>query len=136
MTRAIALTRLLEEAIYAESCSKNFTGAVANLAELIANVDALERFHKGLFCFLAFHPAVDGAVRDYVATGALGSDSGKQILVLFLSGTDYRTPQTVELTHLVQGITLDLDGDRRATTKLYDRTGDMLSLDEIEKIAI
>jgi hypothetical protein len=82
----IAVSSLLEEAVVGLEGTRNLSGNVGDIAALLrdpASVEALEDAHGGYLAYLAFDPAADGAVTDYLAAGSLPADSGPDALVLF-----------------------------------------------------
>lgn len=87
----IPLAALIEEAI-ADHRFKQLSGQVTSFDQLMAedSLITLEQEYSVVFAFLAFHPAADAVVADYVKEGTLGSDSGTKILVLFTLETATR----------------------------------------------
>lgn len=106
--KVLSFTKILED-VSSEPGDRHFEGEIKHLDVLLndANAKKLEQRHAGLFCFLAFHPGIDKAILEYVLSGALGSDSGKKILVLFISTNEVRTPRTISSNDLVSGVELE-----------------------------
>lgn len=72
MTRALAFTKLVEDSNYfVHPETRNLTGSIGDLAEFQSQLDAFADAFDGLYCFLAFHPAVDKAIAEYVTAGSL-----------------------------------------------------------------
>lgn len=89
----IPLTALIEEAVDNHR-EKRLSGQVTSFDRLFQpqNLIALEESYPAIFAFLAFHPAADTAIANYVKESTLGSDSGTKILVLFTLDAAARTP--------------------------------------------
>jgi hypothetical protein len=89
--QTIPLAALIEEAIADHRVSR-LSGQVTSFDRLMEedNLIALEQAYPAVFAFLAFHPAADIMVADYVREGTLGSDSGIKVLVLFTLDTATR----------------------------------------------
>lgn len=102
--QVLSFTKILED-VSASLDAKHFEGEIKQLDALLSaeNAARLQERHRGLFCFLAFFPNIDRAVVDYVLSGALASDSGPKILVLFLSLASAPTPKEVS-RDLVAGV--------------------------------
>lgn len=105
----ISLTKILQEASITTPSGKQryFSGGIESLQTLLRpeNQAALQRLHDGLYCFLVFHPNADHFISEYVENGSLASDSGKEIMVLFIAAREMRTPQRIQINDL--GIQLD-----------------------------
>jgi hypothetical protein len=84
--KIFSLARLADEAAYIADNKRNQLGAIQDPKTFEQSFAALDRSHRGAFAFLAFHPASDTQVIDYIAEGSLGSDAGPRILALFLAG--------------------------------------------------
>jgi hypothetical protein len=106
---------LLEYARDAESGEKRVSGNVRSFVELFeAGVPAyMDRLHAGVYALLLFHPVADAAISDYLATGALSSDSGPRILTFFMLDVEARTP--LVLPAATKPDWLHLDRDSHAT---------------------
>lgn len=78
----ISLQAILEEATAAYRFD---VGQIKDLSALL-RPEALRRFreHSPVCCFLAFHPAGDPPIVDYVRSGTMADDSGPDVLVLFV----------------------------------------------------
>jgi hypothetical protein len=97
------------EAGYVEEGTRNLLGAIENVRAFEENQAALDRLHGGAFAFLAFHPAADKHVAEYIAHGSLGDDAGADILALFLvSDPPPRTPREVRPADPLRGVSLTL----------------------------
>jgi hypothetical protein len=59
------------------------------------NLEQLERWHDGVFAFLAFHPKGDKPIVDYLLEGTLADDSGQRVLVFFTLNCDARWPKPI-----------------------------------------
>lgn len=75
-----SLTTVIEAALI-DPIEKRFTGNVTDSSKLLSddNLSKLEQMHDGLFAFIAFHPAADKLVTEYIKAGSLGADSGRHI---------------------------------------------------------
>ena len=93
--RVINILRLIEEQLYTNSSSRNFSGAVSDLEFLMQHSNDLNKVHKGLFAYFAFHPFVDEDVAKYIASGAVDADSGPEIMVMFITNRSCEIPRTV-----------------------------------------
>src|SRR4051812_10110909 len=105
---AVSLKTQLEKAIAASEGVKHLEGNIKSTAELFAPgalVLLEDRFRA--FAFLAFDPAVDNASADYVRGGGMGSDSGPNILALFLLDQEATWP--VQVDHASFNGWLDID---------------------------
>jgi hypothetical protein len=73
---------------------KRLSGNVLDPSKLLLeeNLRALEEAFDGVFAFLAFHPSADAAMTKYLESGTLESDSGPNVLVLFIQSRDADTP--------------------------------------------
>ncbi len=89
----LSLATVLEEAF---GQHKNLTGHVSDLEELLKpeNLVRVQELAK-VFAFLAFHPAADAGVSDYVRSGTLADDSGPDVLALFTLDAPASTPTPV-----------------------------------------
>ncbi|MFF7701396.1 hypothetical protein [Streptomyces lydicus] len=89
----LSLATMLEEAV-AEH--KNLAGNIIDIEELLKpeNLARMQELAK-VFAFLAFHPAADAAMTDYVRSGTLADDSGPDVLALFTLDTPAPTPVPV-----------------------------------------
>jgi len=83
-TQVIPLRTLIEQA-RADDNIKHLSGEIESFAELIKpeSLNLLAEQSPGVLAYLAFHPAADTPVAEYVKNGSLSSDSGRRILVLF-----------------------------------------------------
>ncbi|MFJ1707463.1 hypothetical protein [Kitasatospora sp. NPDC088346] len=89
----LSLATILEEAL---SEHKNLTGNISDIEELLKpeNLARVQELAK-VFAFLAFHPAADAGVCDYVRSGTLADDSGPDVLALFNLEAPAPTPTPV-----------------------------------------
>lgn len=96
----ISLRTLLEYAIDADSGQQRASGNVRSFDALFepSAVASMDREHAGVYAFLLFHPVADAAVAEYVATGALSSDSGPRILTFFTLDVEARAPLVLPAT--------------------------------------
>ncbi|MDO0938866.1 hypothetical protein QQY66_46800 [Streptomyces sp. DG2A-72] len=89
----ISIRTLLEYSL--DPTAKNAAGHVQSFNRLF-QPDALARLdfeHRGVYALLLFHPTADPAIAEYVnGSGALASDSGPRIMVLFTLGVPARAP--------------------------------------------
>lgn len=108
MNKGLALSKLIEDARYRQNEKrKDLIGAITDPESFGQNLAALDTLHSGLFSFVAFHPKLDAPVAEYIEKGSIGSDSGPNILVLFLSTKEMRRAQDITLDYLNLGVTLD-----------------------------
>lgn len=107
----LSLSKILQEAGITETDIKKryLSGGIESLKELLRpeNLTKLESLHIGIFCFLAFHPRIDNLIAEYVEKGSLASDSGRQIMVLFIGNSELRSPKQIEKSDMNFGIQLD-----------------------------
>lgn len=103
---AISVLSMLEE--LAAGNQKKLAGNVKD-AESLLQPETLNELAQSvpLAAFLAFHPATDQAVMDYVRSGALSADSGPRILVLFALDQTASAPIPVGLQSFSQWLELD-----------------------------
>jgi hypothetical protein len=79
-----SLRTVLEEGLAARSESKNLSGNVRDMSELLRPETMQALADKvPMLAFLAFNPSTDKLLADYVLSGGLGVDSGPNLLVLF-----------------------------------------------------
>jgi hypothetical protein len=104
----LSFSRILQESATPDG-TKYYSGGIKNLEELLRpeNLTKLESLHVGIFCFLAFHPSIDNFVAEYIEKGSVASDSGRQILVLFIANTEFRSPKKIEKSDLNFGLELE-----------------------------
>jgi hypothetical protein len=107
----LSLSKILQEAGITEGRNKirHLSGGIKNIEQLLQPevIGKLESLHVGVFSFLAFHPNVDTDILAYVEKGSLASDSGRQIMVLFIGSSEIRSPRRIEKSDLE--LNLDLD---------------------------
>jgi hypothetical protein len=101
----ISFTKILEFA--PDDGQKNLTGQLRDLQSLLENAERLQNIQSVAYSFIAFHPAIDRAVTDYLAAGSVSSDSGRDVLVLFFANNDFELPREVEQSDLDVGLHLD-----------------------------
>lgn len=96
-TYVISLQSLMEEALSNEKV-KHLTGNVKAIEELFSekNMANLKQYFQGVFAFLGFHPKVDAGITSYLCSGSISSDSGSDILVLFVLDTPATSPVELE----------------------------------------
>ena len=106
-TYVVSLQTLLEEAVAGES--KNLTGNVKAPEQLFLkeNTAILKASFPGAFAFIGFHPSVDKNVTAYIQSGSLSSDSGLNILVLFILDTYASSPVSLNTRSFQHWIDLD-----------------------------
>ncbi|MEV4443322.1 hypothetical protein AB0K09_30860 [Streptomyces sp. NPDC049577] len=95
---ALSLATVLEEVLASgPEQQKNLQGNIRDLDELL-QPENLARLREvaDVFAFLAFHPAADAAVTDYVRSGTLADDSGPGVLALFTLDTPAPVPVVVD----------------------------------------
>jgi hypothetical protein len=79
-----SLQAVLEEGLAARAGTKNLSGNVRDIGELLRPETMQALAEKiPMLAFLAFNPATDRLLGDYVRSGGLASDSGPNLLVLF-----------------------------------------------------
>lgn len=107
----LSLSKLLQESVitHGEDKIRYSSGGIQSLEKLLRpeNIRTFESLHNGIYCFLAFHPKIDNIVSDYIKIGSLGSDAGRQIMVLFIATSEMRTPKQVEKSDWDFGIELE-----------------------------
>lgn len=109
-----SLISIIETAI-ADSNVKNATGNIRfeETPELLKkeNLQILEDNFNGVFCFVSFNSLIDRPIADYVRSGAISEDSGRNILILFfLDKTAFR-PQTLSHNAFEKWIDLDQEAN-------------------------
>ena len=106
-----SLTTVIEAALI-DPIEKRFTGNVTDSSKLLSddNLSKLEQMHDGLFAFIAFHPAADKLVTEYIKAGSLGADSGRHIFVLFTLDGNAHKPQRIDKNAFEDRIEID-DGE-------------------------
>lgn len=105
--KIISLNKFAEEAGYIAEGARNFGGAIENPRTFTENFKALDKQHKGVYAFLAFHPSADDSVAQYVGDNSLGDDAGPNILALFLVQPHApRRPRPVKPEDLRFGVAL------------------------------
>jgi hypothetical protein len=106
--RGVLVLSLVTQLEEANAFGKNLSGNIRSFETLLRpeNLAALEQAHPGRFAFLAFHPAADGPVTDYVRRGTLSDDSG-DVFTLFTLDAQARWP--VKIDHTSFGEWLDVE---------------------------
>jgi hypothetical protein len=121
----ISLSKILQEAAITTRSGKQryFSGGIQSIQALLepANQAALQRLHNGLFCFLAFYPETDSFISEYVQKGSLASDSGRQIMVLFIAAREMRNPQHIQIDDLKIEIDRNIHPAYEAVSTLFPR---------------
>src|SRR5215213_7991994 len=108
--KILSLLKLAEDAAYIAEGKRNYLGAIQNLKTFEKNFAALDQQHRGAYVFVAFHPAADKHVVEYISEGSLGDDAGSHILVLFLDGDNVpQTPREVRPSDPLLGVNLSLE---------------------------
>jgi hypothetical protein len=108
--KVLSLLKLAEDAGYIAEGKRNQLGAIQDSKTFEQNFAALDRQHRGVYAFVAFHPLADKDVVDYIADGSLGDDAGSHILALFLQAD--KVPQAlreVRSSDPLFGISLSLE---------------------------
>jgi hypothetical protein len=105
---AISLTSILEQVAARQTGRKNLSGNIKDFRALLGrdNLELLEASVNG-FAYMAFHPGVDVAMREYILEGTLASDSGPKLLALFTLGEQATWPRPVRERSF--GAWLDVD---------------------------
>lgn len=105
----ISLRTLLEYARDADSGKKRVSGNVRSFAALFepGALAYLDRQHTGVYALLLFHPVADAAIAEYLATGALASDSGPRILTFFTLDVEARAPLALPAASNPDWLSLD-----------------------------
>lgn len=107
--KILALLKLAEDVGYLAEGRRNQLGAIQNSRTFEENFAALDRQHTGAYAFLAFHPAADKNVGEYIGEGSLGDDAGSHILALFLGNSTPQIPREVRHSDPLLGINLSLE---------------------------
>lgn len=105
----ISFQSIVEAAWHSENMVENASGMIQKPEEILShqNLEALERVHRGVFAFLAFHPDGDQVIRDYILQGTLSDDSGTRVLVLFVLDRTARWPKRIEPSDFGDWVKLD-----------------------------
>ncbi|TYB86054.1 hypothetical protein [Oceaniovalibus sp. ACAM 378] len=85
--KMMSIIDLASDSRYAISTKRNQLGSIADREEFEANLGALDACHHGIYAYVAFHPTTDDWIADFIVSSNIGSDAGKNILVLFLATT-------------------------------------------------
>src|ERR1017187_538639 len=103
-----SLQTLIEQAVESFKAHQ-YTGNILSVEEFLLdeNIRKLEDAFDGIFAFLAFHPRADQPIVDYVQAGSMSSDSGRHVLVLFISEAA-RWPTSVTERSVRAWLELDL----------------------------
>lgn len=103
----ISLNTMIEEAVSSEA--KQLSGNIQSFDDLLKkeSLDLLEKHYNGLFAYLAFHPASDQIIVDYVRKGTLSSDSGPNILVLFTLDSEAKWTKAINEKSFGQWLKFD-----------------------------
>ena len=80
----ISFEKFLRESNYAKSGKRNLAGAIGDVKEFIDEIQEIKNDNREAFAFLAYYYSSDKYVREYVKEGALGSDAGDKIIVLYI----------------------------------------------------
>ena len=108
--KILSLLKLAEDAGYIAEGKRNQLGAIQDSRTFEQNLAALDRQHRGIYAFIAFHPVADKVVVDYIADGSLGDDAGSHILALFLEADKVpQAPREVRSSDPLFGISLLLE---------------------------
>ncbi|MGA4994654.1 hypothetical protein [Nonomuraea bangladeshensis] len=102
---ALSIATLLESAATDEHRQ---TGKIENLEKLLQpeGLAALEKVAT-FYAFLAFHPGVDQAIKEYVLSGSLSADSGPDVLVMFCLDETADTPTPLDDSSFGSWLTLE-----------------------------
>lgn len=113
----VSLTTLVQEAA-ASGDAKHLSGNIQNAADLFndANLERLDAQYAGVFAYLAFYPATDQPIVEYIKQGSLASDSGPRILVLFT--LDSQASSATSLPQNAFGSWLQLDASEHPSYRL------------------
>lgn len=99
----------MESAVHAEDLSENLSGHISDFNEFLmpTNLVKINSSFRGVFAFLAFHPIGDKAISDYLLSGTIASDSGKEVLMFFLANRDARWARPLTSNDLIAGGSID-----------------------------
>jgi hypothetical protein len=103
------------ESAVADRTFRNASGYVSNLDDLLSEsaMRRLDEAHSGCFAFLAFDATFDPVVSQYVSSGSLAADAGRDLMVLFTVPKVVTTPRRVSLDMLNGSVIVD-DGKHPA----------------------
>jgi hypothetical protein len=103
----LSFSKILQESVSIAG-EKRLSGGIRSLNDLL-NSPSFGKLQSSynLFCFLAFHPQIDTLVEEYLEKGSIASDSGKQILVLFIANSETRMPTIIKKADLDFGIQIE-----------------------------
>lgn len=108
--KIVSIAHVASEAGYIAERTRNLLGAIQNARTFEENFGALDSLHEGTFAFLAFHPASDSKVVEYINEGSLGNDAGPKILALFLQGEEPpQAPRELVPGDALYGVKLSLE---------------------------
>lgn len=108
--KILSLDKMAEEAGYIAENTRYAEAAVTNVRTFEQNYKALDRQHPGAYAFVAFHPAADHPVEEYISDGTLGDDAGPDIIALFMvAPKPPRMPREINRKDAQFGVTLSLE---------------------------
>jgi hypothetical protein len=94
--RVISLIRIIETAFAAAGPDvKHIKGELLAADDLFSDskLMSLDSQHRGVFAFLAFHPAFDSAILDALVSGRFDLYTGTEVLLLFTVDASSRIPR-------------------------------------------
>lgn len=106
---ALSFSKLIQESVRKESQLRQATGGIQSVEEFLDpdSLAALQRHHKGAFCFALYHSESDVSVAQYIQKGSVSADTGKRVLLLFLTSSKLHTAKRLKQKDLQFGIELD-----------------------------
>jgi hypothetical protein len=108
--KILSLITFSEEAGYVAEGVRHFAGAIKTPRTFEENFTALDRQHRGIYAFIAFHPVADEFVTQYINDNALGDDAGPHILALFFVQPNApRRPRELRSEDVQFGVSLSLE---------------------------
>lgn len=121
MIEEISLTQLAEQALSDDNVD-NFTGNIQSFNELLKleTLIELDNNHKGVYLILAFDPASDHLLLDYIKSGHLANDSPDSLLVLYCLDSVKEEKLNVDIgfpviaSHPAYSFVRSLFGDQRS----------------------
>ena len=87
---------------------KYATGLVEDWESLMypETIELLRKSKKHVYCFIAFNKKVDEEIFNYIKTGALGAESGDEIVILYTINKIIKSPRYIENDELTELLTM------------------------------
>jgi hypothetical protein len=120
----VSLVSLIQQATLGSEI-KHASGQILDATQLFDqnSLTALENSHDGAFGFLAFDPAADHVVVQYLRSNTLATDSGSRLLVLYVttSSPSRPTPEEQVFSDWIEIDRTELPAQRLVALMFKDR---------------